>query len=266
MWTPRTRIFGAGAAALATCLAVAAPAAQARHRAATPARASLGAIACHQAVNPLQREVSVQATMRPLTATRGLEIKFGLSATTPGQAAAAVVASGLGQWLTPSDPTLGRRPGDIWKLSKAVYNLGAGSYQYAVSFRWLGTQGKVLKTTTLTSSRCTIKELRPDLAVRSVKVTPVAGKPTRDRYLALIVNQGRSASGPFSVQLNPGVPGVAAQTKPTHSLGAGKRVAIRFTGPVCSAADPPSVVADPSGAVDDWQRSNNALTVACPTS
>src|ERR1700744_5242172 len=162
---------------LAATLAVAAPAASAsRPRAATPPpRDALGTIACHQAVNPLQRDVSVQATMRPVTGTQTLQIKFSLSLTASGEPATVVVAGGLGQWLIPSDPTLGQRPGDIWKLSKTVYNLGGGSYQFSVAFRWLGAKGKVLRTATVQSSSCTIKELRPDLAVRSVKVMSIAG-------------------------------------------------------------------------------------------
>jgi hypothetical protein len=246
------------------CVALAAPAAVARQRAATAPRTALGAIACRQAVNPLQREVSVQATMRPLAATRSLEIRFALSVTSPGHPTTAVVASGLGEWLMPTDPTLGRRPGDIWKLSKAVYNLGPGGYRYAVSFRWLGAKGKVLKTVTRNSSRCAIKELRPDLVVRSVRVMPIGGGHGRDRYLAAIANQGRSASGPFSVLFEPGVAGAGSQTRQAHSLPAGKRLRVRFTAPACDAASPPTVVADPAGDIDDSQRSNNALTVTCP--
>jgi CARDB len=246
-----------------TCAALAAPAA-ARHRAATPPRSALGAIACRQAINPLAREVSLQATMRPLAGTRSLEIRFALSISSPGHPAAPVVASGLGQWLMPSDPTLGRRPGDIWKLSKAVYDIGAGSYRFAVSFRWLGAKGTVLKTVTRDSSSCTIKELRPDLVVRSVKVIPVGGGQSRDRYEAVIANRGHSASGPFSVLFEPGVVGASSQTRQAHSLPAGKRLKVRFTGPACQAASPPTVVADPAGGVDDSQRSNNALTVTCP--
>src|SRR3984957_21248510 len=92
---------------LAAMVAVAAPAAFAsRPRAVTlPPRDALGAIACHQAINPLQRDVSVQATMRPVTGTQTLQIKFSLSLSAPGEPATAVVASGLGQWLTPTDPT-----------------------------------------------------------------------------------------------------------------------------------------------------------------
>jgi len=251
---------------LAAALTVAAPAAVAsRPRAvAPPPRDALGAIACHQAINPLQRDVSVQATMRPVTGTQTLEIKFSLSFTAAGEPATAVVAAGLGQWLTPSDPTLGQRPGDIWELSKPVYNLGGGSYQYAVAFRWLGSKGEVLRTATLNSSSCTIKELRPDLAVRSVKVEPVADAPQRDRYLALIVNQGLSASGPFSVLFDPGVAGASSETRSVGSLAPGKSVVVRFSGPACDATSPPTVVANPTGSVDESQRSNNALTVACP--
>jgi CARDB protein len=251
---------------LAAVVAVAAPAAFAsRPRAVTLLpRDALGAIACHQAINPLQRDVSVQATMRPVTGTQTLQIKFSLGLSAPGQPATAVVASGLGQWLTPSDPTLGQRPADIWKLFKPVYNLGGGNYQFSVAFRWLGAEGKVLKTATLQSSSCAIKELRPDLAVRSVKVKSVSGTPARDRYLAVIVNQGLSASGPFSVLFDPGVEGASSQTRPIGSLTAGQSTTVQFTGPACDAASPPTVVADPTGTVDESDRSNNALTVTCP--
>lgn len=249
-------------AALA-CAVLAVPAA-ARHRLAAPPRAALGAIACRQAVDPLQREVSLQATMRPLAQTRSLEIKFGLTVSSPGDPATAVVASGLNQWLMPSDPTLGRRPGDIWKLSKPVYNLGAGSYRYLVSFRWLGAKSKVLKTVTRTSSRCAIKELRPDLVVRSVRVKPITSHQARDRYLAVIANQGHSSSGSFSVLFEPGVAGAGSQTRQVRSLAPGKRRQLSFTGPACDAASPPTVVADPAGSVEDSQRSNNTLTATCP--
>ena len=248
----------------AAALAVAAPPASASRLRSAPPRDALGAIACHQTIDPLGRDVSVQATMRPVARAQTLQIKFSLDLTAPGHPATAVVAGGLGQWLTPSNPTLGQRPGDVWKLSKTVYNLGGGSYQFAVAFRWLGANGKVLKTATLQSSSCAIKELRPDLAVRSVKVKPISGAPTRDRYLAVVVNQGASASGPFSLLFDPGVAGASSQTKPVTSLAPGQSTVVRIIGPVCAAATPPTVVADPTAAVDESDRSNNALTVSCP--
>jgi CARDB len=255
-------IWAWGAAALA-CAAFAVPAV-ARHRTAATSRAALGPIACHQAVDPHRREVALQATMRPVAQTRSLEIKFALSVSSPGAPASPVVAPGLRQWLMPSDPTLGRRPGDIWKLSKTVSNLGAGRYRYTVWFRWLGAKDRVLKTVMRTSSRCSIKELRPDLAVRSVRVTPTGQGHAHDRYEAVIANLGHGASGPFSVLFEPGVTGASSQTRQVRSLPGGARLQVRFTGPRCDADSPPTVVADPAGSVDDAQRSNNALTVTCP--
>jgi hypothetical protein len=253
-------------ACVAAALTAAAPVASAsRPRAATsPPRDALGPIACHQAINPLARDVSIQATMRPLTGTQTLQIKYSLNLTASGEPATTVAAAGLGEWLTPVNPTLGQRPGDIWKLSKAVYNLGGGSYQFAVAFRWLGAGGKVLRTATLQSSSCAIRELRPDLVVRSVKVRTIPGVSTRDRYLTVVANQGLTASGPFSLLFDPGIAGASSQTKPVMSLTAGQSTMVRFTGPTCDAASPPTVVADPTGVVDESDRSNNALTVTCP--
>ncbi len=251
----------------AAALAVAAPVASAARPSAeppAPPRDAVGAIACHQALDPLQRDVSILATMRPLAGTQTLQIKFSLDLTAPGEPVTAVVAGGLGQWLTPSNPTLGQRPGDIWKLSKAVYNLGGGSYQFSVAFRWLGANHKVLKTATLASSSCAIREQRADLAVRSVKVASISGTPARDRYLAVVVNQGLTGSGPFGLLFDPGTAGVGSQTKPVPSLAPGQSATIRFTGPVCDAASPPTVVADPTATVDESNRSNDALTVTCP--
>jgi hypothetical protein len=128
----------------------------------------------------------------------------------------------------------------------------------------LGADGLILRTATLESSSCSIKELRPDLAVRSVRVSSIAGAPTRDRYLAVVVNQGASASGPFSLLFDPGLTGATAQTKAVASLTPGESAKVRFTGPVCNAASPPTIVADPTGTVDESDRSNNALTVTCP--
>ena len=260
MW--RSTIIGA----LAVCVSLAA--APLAHGATQSPRDALSPIACHQALDPAKRRVSVAATMRPVAGTERLQIRFNLSVSVAGAAPTAVVAAGLGQWLRPSDPTLGRRPGDIWKLSKPVTNLGRGSYRFAVAFRWLGKHGKLIRRATLATHRCSIKELRADLAVRAVKVRAIpgaGGSGARDRYAAIIANLGHSASGPFSVLFDPGVAGVASQTRSVHSLAPGAHASARFTGPACSASSPPTVVADPSGAVADSDRSNNVLTVTCPS-
>ena len=80
-----------------------APRRLARHRVVTPPRAALGAIACRQAVEPAPAGGLGAATMRPLAATRSLQIKFALSVTAaPHSAPPRSSRRDLGQWLTPT--------------------------------------------------------------------------------------------------------------------------------------------------------------------
>jgi hypothetical protein len=41
---------------------------------------------------------------------------------------------------------------------------------------------------------------------------------------------------------------------------------VSFIGPVCDASAPPSITADSTDQVDDFDRGNNTLTATCPVS
>lgn len=233
--------------------------------AAAPPRAQLTGLTCRSPSEPSQRAVSIETVMRPVTGTRSLSVRLTLLERRAGQAESAVAPSGdLGRWLAPAERTLGRRSGDVWKLAKTVYDLDAPArYRFSVQFRWLGSGGRVLRRETVRSSTCAITDPRPDLAVRSVVVTPIGTRGRRDRYVALIANRGSTATGPFAVQFTP-TSGAAARTRQLASLAAHGHVRVRFSGPACDATAPPVVVADPGHRVDDSDRADNALTVACP--
>ena len=49
------------------------------------------------------------------------------------------------------------------------------------------------------SRTCRQRELRPDLAVTSITVSPDPANPNRDEYSAVIANLGNSSAGPFDV-------------------------------------------------------------------
>jgi hypothetical protein len=252
-------LAAAGVAALAAGGALACGSALA----ATPP-AALTKIACHSTLDPSQRSVSVTSTMRHVPGTESLAVRFTLLESAPGSATKPVLDGDLGHWLTPADPSLGGEPADVWKLTKAVYNVDAPAiYRFRVSFRWLGAGGTILSSTTLSTGRCRARELRPDVLVRSVAVSAVPDRPGRDRYVAVIANQGLTASGPFAVALTPS-DGAASQTMAVASLGQGAQTQVTFIAPRCNPTDPPIIVADPAGAVDDYNRSNNTLTVNCP--
>ncbi len=229
-------------------------------------RAQLTDFVCARALDPPNRSVSVRAVMRPLAGTRRLELKFDLLTRHRGGAStpSVVRAGDLGVWIAPRNPTLGQLPGDVWKFDKSVVELGApASYQLRVAFRWIGARRRVIGSAVRYSPRCREPELRPDLLVRSITVTPVVGHPREDLYSAVIRNAGASAAGPFSVLFAPG-DGSAPQRSTVARLAAYTSRVEQFVGPLCTGASAPTVTVDSARQVDDLNRTNNQLTAACP--
>ncbi len=231
-------------------------------------RATLRYYVCQRALDPAARAVSVQAVMRPLPGTKKLSLRFQLLRRRPMRSATLVRAGDLGAWITPNDPTLGQRPGDVWQFNKAVVNLvvAPASYHFRVTFRWTGAHGRVLGTAVRLSSSCFQPELRPDLLVHSIAVLAVAGKPHLDRYIALIRNGGATAVGRFEVVFDAaqGSSTLQLQTIWVPRLGPHKGVHESFVGPLCTAGSTPTITVDPGGLIDDYNRSNNSLVATCP--
>lgn len=248
------------ALATLTALSVAVPLAGA----AAPPRAVLTGQVCQTALDPAARAVSVTAVMRPVTGTQKLAVEFQLlertSVTAPWTA---VTGSGLGVWVSPTDPaTLGQQAGDVWYVKKPVADLAApAAYRFGVSFRWLGSNGAVLQTVIRESRICRQPELRPDLAVQSISVAPDPSSSTSAIYTALIQNLGQTAAGAFTVQLsqagNPVAQRIVAHLAPHAS------VSVRLVGPACDAASPPSVTVDPRDLLDVSSRDQATLSAQC---
>jgi CARDB len=261
----KVRRLVTGLAAIAALAAVAVPSAAATS-ASPPPRSQLTAFGCTHALDPGARAVAIKATMRPLSGTRKMAMRFELLQRSPGLPVQEVSAGDLGVWRTPPNPTLGQLAGDVWRLQKSVYNLAVPfSYQFRVSFRWTGLHGKVLGTATRYSHTCRQRELRPDLTVKSIAVYAIAGHPKKELYTAVIANQGLTGAGPFQVLFAPGDTSPPATDTITF-LGAGKTRTLSFTGPLCDSASPPTVSADSASQVDDFDRTNNTVVATCPAS
>lgn len=232
--------------------------------ASTAPRAQIKDLICQKALDPPARAFSITTVMRPIkgTAHMQLELQLQESTTTPA-AFSDVPGTGLGSWLTPPDPNLGQRPGDIWVVHHPVANLAAPAvYRFSASFRWLGSGGQVLKTVTQLTRVCKQPELRPDLFVQSFTAAPVAGHPAIDQYTAVIGNQGGSPAKDFAVQFTDGA--TKSATRTIAALGKGATRTLIFNGPLCEASAPPALVVDPTSAVDDSNRANNTATATCP--
>jgi len=242
---------------------------------AMPPRSRLTGLVCHRALQPAARAMYVRALMRPITGTLRMEMRFELlSKSSTAPRAVNLHGGGLGTWISPPNPTLGQRSGDVWIVPHPVYNLPAPAvYHYRVSFRWIGSDGRILSTRTRRSNHCFQPELRPDLLVSSITIQQIPGKPAKEQYVAAIENQGLSAAGPFDVTFTPGAsnapgsPAPVAKTKALQYLGPGATRDVSFEGPICTTLlTPPAVVVDPNHTVDEYDYDNNALTVAatCP--
>ncbi|MGA9857713.1 MAG: CARDB domain-containing protein [Solirubrobacteraceae bacterium] len=257
-----TTVLLAAAALLGAAAGVLTPGSRAAT--ATPPRAQLTQFSCVRALDAVNRSVAVWAVMRPLPGTRRLALRFDLLVQVPGSAAVVVHTGDLGRFRSPPNPTLGQLPKDVWRRQKQVLNLSApAGYQFRVTFRWTGVHGRVLGTATRYSQVCHEPELRPDLLVSSIAVSPIAGRPAHELYTADLVNQGATGAGPFEVLFTPG-DGSAPVIHTVKWLGAHQTTQVAFTGPVCDPAAPSQVTADSASQVDDVNRANNTTTAVCP--
>jgi hypothetical protein len=229
---------------------------------APPPRDQLGSFVCQKALDPQTRAVSIQAVMRPVTGTSKMQMRFDLMRqSTPGGPFRLVRGRLLGSWISPQNPTLGQRPGDVWIVNHPVVDLPApATYHFRVSFRWTGSSGQQLSSATQLSANCYQPELRADLLVRSLTITQLASG--HDAYVAQIGNRGLTAAGPVEVDLA-GV-GSATLTQTLPSVGARSSANERFVAPPCTAGATLTVTVDPLHTIDEWDFANNTLTMPCP--
>jgi hypothetical protein len=226
-----------------------------------PPRDALTAFTCLRALDPPARAVSVQAVMRPMTGTAKMQMRFDLTRQTkPGGRFKLVRGRFLGSWISPDDPTLGQRPGDVWIVNHPVVNLaGPATYRFRVSFRWLDTHGQQLGSAVQTSAKCYQPELRADLVVRSLTVKTLPSG--ENGYAAVVANRGRTGVGGFQLQFAGA--GTTSQTATLNGLAPRSSTRHTFVAPACAAGSTLTVTVDPAHSIDESNFANNTLTVPC---
>ena len=248
---------------VAACAAAGVAASVPGAAASTPV-AKLRGFSCHRSVTPVGRTIAASAVMRPLKGTRRMSLRFELlMRTKTGGPWTSVAGGDLGKWVTPPNPTLGQRPGDVWIYNKSVNELGApAAYRFRFMFRWTGTHNRTLGTTVRTTGTCNQPELRPDLLVKSIDVQPVSGHPKLNLYIPTLSNRGATAARQFRVQFTPGN-GTASKYKTIKVLASHASTTVAFEGPACSTSAASTITVDPDGVVDDYNRDNNTMTAVC---
>ncbi len=222
-------------------------------------RAALTAFACHRALKPSDRSMSATAVMRPVAETVKLAVDFRLLRLSATGTATSVPGAGLDTWLTNS---VGTGANHVWRVIHTVSDLPApASYRFSVAFRWIGSGGQIIARAVRRSRRCRQPELRPDLEVQSIAVREDPSKPSEDSYVAGIYDAGASGAGPFLVQLLD--QGKQVNRRVSH-IDRHELLSVRFVGPPCSSAAPPTVTVDPHHRVDVYSRAHASLTATCP--
>ena len=218
---------------------------------AAPAHAAAPARLVLTSCEPDARAAEFQARMGQVDGATHLKMRFTLQARREGQKAYhRVAAPGFRSWSTAA-------PGKTsWVFTRRVEALiGPARYRAVVRFQWLDTDGKVLARAKKTSHSCRQPDHRPNLRIKSI------AHPARHRYTALVVNNGRTSTGPFEVQLAIG--DTLLDPVGVEDLAPHAQQVVTFHGPRCTAATALTATADPLDLVDERNELDNALTQSC---
>jgi hypothetical protein len=224
--------------------------------------AYLRGFACHRALDPSKRSVTVAAVMGTIAGTQRLQMRFELQErTSHGQVL--IRGGDLGQWISPSSPTLGQRASDKWVVNHPVTGVPVpGTYRFKVWFRWVGGGGQVIGRAQKSTTSCRQPDLRPNLYVRLLSSSKVSGG---GRYTVQVGNNG--LTGATNVELAfSGGSGQQAVMKTIARLPSHQSVQRSFLGPSCTSSSAPATISvDPNDLIDEVSRADNSITVPCPS-
>jgi hypothetical protein len=209
--------------------------------------ASVALTACE----PAHRAAEFEAAMADVPGARRLKMRFALEARTPGRRRyRRVAAPGFSRW-TSSAPGTTR-----YMFTRRVEALvGAARYRTVVRFKWVDAHGHVIARARRRSGSCRMPDHRPNLKVLALSVE--AGST----YVAQVANSGRSASGPFDLELT--VAGAPLEPVRVDELEPGEDRLVDVRGPECGPGAAVTAVVDALDLVDERREHDNALALAC---
>jgi hypothetical protein len=200
---------------------------------------------------PKERAAEFEARMGKVEDAVRLKMRFTLQARKRGQKAYhRIAAPGFRSWTT-------AEPGKTsWVFTRRVEALvGPARYRAVVRFQWLDADGEAIAHAKRYSRACKQPDHRANLKVRSLT------REGRHRYLALVVNNGRTESGPFDLQVAVG--DTLLEPAPVESLEPGAEKLVNVRGPRCAAGTAVTATADPLDVVDERSETDNVFTLMC---
>jgi hypothetical protein len=197
------------------------------------------------------RAAEFEARMGRVEDGTRLKMRFALQVRQAGQKTYhRVAAPGFRSWSTAA-------PGKTsWVFTRRVEALiGPARYRAQVRFQWLDSRGKVIAHAKKVSRACKQPDHRPNLKVKALS------REGKRRYSALVVNNGRTATGAFDLQLAVG--GTLLTPVSVASLAPQQQRLVTLHGPRCTPGTAVTATADPLDAIDERNEADNAFTMTC---
>jgi hypothetical protein len=240
---------------LIALLALAAPA-TARAQA-PPLKAKLAA--CQSGPDAADRTATFTGSMPAIRGAKRMWMRFDLQQRTPPAVDfVALKVPGLGVWQK-SAPG---RASSGFVFTQRVQALAApGAYRATVRFRWYGTRGKLLRSTTRTTATCKQPDQRADL--RAGELDAARGpQPDQATYDLVVLNAGHTAAGPFDVGLAVG--GIDQPAQRVAGLAPGAGETLTFVAPRCAPGTTLRFTLDARGEVAESAEADDVVERPCP--
>lgn len=204
--------------------------------------------ACEVGREAVDRNAEFTASM-PRDGAVGMAMRFDLlQRSLHGGSFTRVELARWGQW---ERATRAGAPGFVF--TKRVEQLAeAAAYRAVVRFRWTDADGRTVRRARRVTASCRQPDWRADLHLERVVFT------ADRRASAVVVNRGRSATGPFDLTMT--VRGQRSLTA-TAGLAVGERRTIELGRCPGGRA---RITLDPDDRVDEAREGDNRLTVRCP--
>ena len=218
---------------------------------AAPAQAAAPASVELAACVPRERAAEFEARMGQVKDAAKLKMRFTLQARKPGKKAyRRVAAPGFSGWTT-ADPGTSR-----YVFTRRVEGLvGPARYRAMVRFKWVDARGKTILSARKFSKACRQPDHRPNLKVKALS------HEGKRRYVALIANNGLTATGVFDLQV--AIAGTALTPVSVESLEPHTQRLVTVRGPQCKPGVVLTATADPLDLVDERNELDNAFSATC---
>jgi len=212
---------------------------------------------CQTAVEQTDRSATFSGQMVAIAATQRMAMRVDVQERLAGETSfRPIVAPGLGVWRG-SDPGV-----KIYKYLRQITNLPApGDFRAVVSFRWLGSKGRLIRQTARHTQTCEQPDERPKLVVAEITASPHSGSTNAD-YEITIRNEGRGPADSFAAVFS--VAGVAQPTIQVPALAAASSTVLDVSAPICTPGDAVEVVLDPQGQIEEAQGGGLPQRTECP--